>query len=42
VKKDLVHLGSHQEWALDQVRWRGLMCRDPIQPSIRAGMDNGC
>jgi len=27
VKKDLVEFGLHREWALDRVRWRGLMCR---------------
>jgi len=37
VKKDLVELGLHQEWTLDRVRWRGLMCRN--RPT-RTSMDN--
>jgi len=38
VKKDLVELGLHQEWALDRVRWSGLICRN--RPT-RGSMDNG-
>jgi len=37
VTKDLVEVGLHREWALDGVRWRGLICRN--RPN-RASMDN--
>jgi len=37
VMKDSVELGLHQEWALDRVRWRGLVCRN--LPTC-ASMDN--
>jgi len=36
--KDLIELCLHREWALDQVRWRGLVCRNH---STSASMDNG-
>jgi len=38
VKKHLVELGLHRKWALDRVRWRGLVCRN--RPT-GASMDNG-
>jgi len=38
VKKDLVELDLHQDWALDRVRWWGLICRNRPR---RTNMDNG-
>jgi len=38
VEKDVVEVGLHQEWALDQVRWMDVVCRN--RP-IRVSMDNG-
>jgi len=38
VEKDLVEQGLHRKWALDRVRWRGLIYRNS---PTRATMDNG-